>query len=172
MRVRCLLLLLLGLAPFHGLARAAATEEALSALAGLGWMAGCWSGQESGLTMEECWTAPGGGILLGMHRDVSSKGKSFFEFLRIAAAGDSVTYWGSPMGKPPTPFRMTEQAPNRAVFENRAHDFPQRILYWLEGDQTLHARVEGTEKGVARHEEWQWRRAGGGPARAAEEPTR
>jgi len=121
--------------------------------------------------MEECWTAPGGGILLGMHRDITSSGKAFFEFLRIAASGDSVTYWGSPMGKTPTPFRLKTQGPNRVVFENPAHDFPQRILYWLEGDGTLRARVEGVEKGAARQEEWRWRRADIAPP-STSPPTR
>jgi hypothetical protein len=65
----------------------------------------------------------------------------------------------SPMGSPPTPFRLVEQGPSRVVFENLAHDFPQRILYWLDEAGALHARVEGTEKGIARHEEWRWRRA-------------
>lgn len=44
------------------------------------------------MRMEECWTAPGSGILLGMHRDITPSGKAFFEFLRISAADDTVTY--------------------------------------------------------------------------------
>ncbi len=30
----------------------------------------------------------------------------------------------------------------RVVFENTAHDFPQRIIYWKDGND-LRARIEG-----------------------------
>jgi hypothetical protein len=42
------------------------------AVAELAWLAGSWSGETGGLAMEEHWTAPSGGALLGMHRDVKS----------------------------------------------------------------------------------------------------
>jgi hypothetical protein len=155
---------------FSGRAVAATGEESLAAVANLGWMAGCWSGHVAGVAMEECWTAPGGGMLLGMHRDINPSGRASFEFLRIEATGDSVAYWGSPMGKTPTPFRLKEQGPNRVVFENLNHDFPQRILYWLEEDRILCARVEGMQRGAERREEWQWRRAVVPPA--AGQPAR
>lgn len=156
-----LLLMLLGALGFDVPAAqgATATKTALAALSDLGWMAGCWGGEAEGLVMEECWTAPGGGILLGMHRDITPSGKAFFEFLRIAAADDTIAYWGSPMGKTPTPFRLKGQGPKRVVFENAGHDYPQRIIYWMEGDGTLHARVEGIERGSERHEEWSWTRS-------------
>ncbi|HEU4725210.1 MAG TPA: DUF6265 family protein, partial [Candidatus Eisenbacteria bacterium] len=142
-----------------GRARAAASEKALASIASLAWMTGCWSGVDQGMTMEECWLAPGGGILVGMHRDITPAGRGYFEFLRIAATGDTVNYWGSPMGKTPVAFRLKEQGPRRVVFENAAHDYPQRIIYWMDGDETLRARSEGTEKGAERGEEWAWKRS-------------
>jgi hypothetical protein len=45
------------------------------------------------------------------------------------------------------------------VFENLNHDFPQRIIYWREGESTLHARIEGSIKGKERKEEWHWRKS-------------
>jgi hypothetical protein len=129
----------------------------------LDWMAGCWSGEADGTQMEECWLPPAGGMLLGMHRDVLPGGRSFFEFLRIAAdSAGVITYWASPRGRPPTPFRLSEVAPARVVFANPAHDHPQRILYWLGKDGRLHARVEGEEGGVRRVEEWSWSRVASG----------
>ena len=110
-----------------------------------------------GTRSEECWLAPGGGIMLGMHRDVFSNGRSFFEFLRIAAHEDGLAYLASPVGRPPTAFRLVRREARRAVFENPEHDFPQRILYWREGD-VLHARIEGETEGEARSAEWAWRR--------------
>ncbi len=44
------------------------------------------------------------------------------------------------------------------VFENREHDFPQRILYWLDGEGRLHARIEGPAGSGERAMEWVWSR--------------
>ena len=52
-------------------------------------------------------------------------------------------------------FSMSDR---RVVFENPEHDFPQRILYWLDDDDMLHARIEGTEGGETHSMEWRYRR--------------
>ena len=41
------------------------------------------------------------------------------------------------------------------VFENPTHDFPQRIIYWKDGND-LRARIEGTMNGKTGSEEWRW----------------
>src|SRR4029453_18050159 len=59
-----------------------------------------WTGGEDALSMEEHWTEPAGGILLGLHRDVKEGRTVLFEFLRIEETPDAVTYWASPKGRP------------------------------------------------------------------------
>jgi hypothetical protein len=135
-------------------APAAPTPDAAT----LSWMSGSWAGSQGGTDMEEVWTTPKGGSLLGLHRDVSGGRTISYEFFRIEAAPGGLTYWASPQGRPATPFRMVESGKDRIVFENREHDFPTRILYWLGGDGTLHAKVEGTLQGQPASEEWSWRR--------------
>lgn len=125
-------------------------------LASLSWMAGSWGGEDGGARMEEHWTAPRGGLMLGLHRDVKGEKKAFFEFLRIEAQADGIVYLAMPLGKPATAFKLVESAPSRVVFANPEHDFPQRILYWLTPDGALHARVEGTQGGKTSAEEWEW----------------
>jgi hypothetical protein len=44
------------------------------------------------------------------------------------------------------------------VFENLEHDFPQRILYWLDVDGRLHARIEGPKEAAEQAQEWVFRR--------------
>ena len=120
------------------------------------FIAGTWSGEEGGVAMEEHWTAPAGGLMLGLHRDVA-KGKAvFFEFLRIEATPAGIVYFASPKGAPATPFPLVESGGKRAVFENRKHDFPTRIIYRLTPDGALHARIEGTRQGKPAFEEWTW----------------
>jgi hypothetical protein len=135
--------------------RAAAPE-----ISSLSWMAGSWEGKDaSGREMEELWTAPKGGVMLGMHRDVKGDRLTSFEFLRIESGPDGLVYQAQPRGRPATPFPLKEAAARKVVFENLQHDFPQRILYWATEDGALHARVEGMLEGKLEGEEWTWRRA-------------
>lgn len=122
------------------------------------WMAGSWAGVQGGVEMEEYWTAARGGSMLGLHRDIAKGRTASFEFLRIELSKDGAIYWGSPEGRLATPFKMIESGPRRAVFENREHDYPTRILYWIPEDGALHARIEGSLHGKAESSEWTWRR--------------
>jgi len=137
-----------------GLRASAATD-----LATLFWMAGNWTGVKDGVEMEELWLAPKGNSMLAVHRDVTKGRTISFEFLRIEATAEAITYWASPKGRPAVAFRMIESADKRVVFENAEHDFPRRISYWLGDDGSLHAKVEGTLQGKPAAEEWTWRRA-------------
>ena len=119
----------------------------------LKWIAGHWAATIDGVAMEELWLAPSGGMMLGLHRDVSSR--TSFEFIRITVTKDGIAYMAQPGGKPPTAFKLVESTPGRAVFANPQHDFPQRILYWLK-DGKLCARVEGKMDGKDVGEEWCW----------------
>jgi len=125
-------------------------------LSGLGWLTGHWSGLHDGMEMEELWLAPKGNTMLAVHRDVVRGQTVSFEFLRIEATPEAITYWASPKGRPATPFKMIEQESSRVVFENSDHDFPRRIIYWLGKDGSLHARIEGTLNGKPAAEEWAW----------------
>lgn len=127
-----------------------------TALEDLSWMSGAWGAEVSGTSMEEHWTAPRGGLMVGMHRDVLPSGKAFFEFLRIEARPDGIVYVAMPRGATPTDFPLKESTARRVVFENLKHDFPQRILYWLDDAGRLHARVEGPAGAKEKAEEWAW----------------
>jgi len=129
-------------------------------LSALQWLAGNWTGTQDGVEMEELWQQPKGNTMLAVHRDVKSGRTVSFEFLRIEATADAITYWSSPRGRPATPFKLIELGTKRVVFENAAHDFPQRIIYWMTKDGALHARIEGKIKGEPASEEWAWRRSG------------
>ena len=123
------------------------------------WIAGSWQGTEEKVAMEEVWLAPAGGAMLGLHRDVAGGRMVGFEFLRIEEGKEGLVYLSQPGGRPVTSFPAVEIRGKRVVFENPAHDFPQRILYWLGEDGALHARIEGKDKGKDTAMEWRWTRA-------------
>lgn len=54
---------------------------------------------------------------------------------------------------------MIALSDRRVVFENNEHDFPQRVLYWLDERSALHARIEGTQGDRELHDEWVWTRS-------------
>lgn len=135
------------------------------ALERVAWLEGTWTSDDGKTTSEECWTRPLGGTMFGTNRLVHDGETLFYEYLCIQNTPDGIFYLASPKGRqPPTPFKLIESDLGashrqwRLVFENEEHDFPTRIIYWLEGDRLI-ARVEGTQDGKPVSEEWNWRRA-------------
>ena len=47
-------------------------------------------------------------------------------------------------------FPAIRLADGEVVFENVQHDFPQRVIYRLDGPDTLRARIEGMRNGTLR----------------------
>ncbi len=116
------------------------------------WMAGHWLSCAGGEQVVENWIA-GETILVGTNV-TRGKTRESFEFLRVGANGkDGLAYFSMPDGAPVTAFNMVLHEGQRAVFENKGHDFPQRILYRREGD-VLHARIEGDVNGKVEGVEW------------------
>ena len=113
----------------------------------LAWLAGCWAevGAERGT--EEHWMQPRGGTMLGMSRTVKNGKTVAYEFMQIREEGDSLVFAAKSSGQAGAEFRGIKLPPRRAVFENREHDFPQRVIYELTDDGILRARIEGTVNG-------------------------
>lgn len=123
-------------------------QAAPDALAQLGWLAGCWraAGAEAG--SGEQWMAPAGGTMLGMSRTVKGGKTVAHEFLQIRQnEPGKLAFIAMPSGQPTATFAALELSADHVVFENPAHDFPQRVIYRRDGDATLNARIEGTLKG-------------------------
>lgn len=135
-----------------------AAEESTS-LARLSWLEGTWTGTTNRVDMEETWSSPRGGALIGMHKDTRDGRLLGYESFRIVPADSGrVVYLTSPNGAPPTAFHSTALGDSTVVFENKAHDFPQRILYRLDAAGALHARIEGVDRGKDRSVDWVWTR--------------
>lgn len=122
----------------------------------LNWMAGTWTQKKEGEIVQETWLGPRGKMMVGANLATSEKPRQSFEFLRIVEGPSGLAYLASPSGKQPTEFKMKELGDKKVVFENLAHDFPHRILYWIEADGAMKARIEGTIQGKARGMEWRF----------------
>ncbi len=118
------------------------------------WMAGTWAQKQEGALVQESWLGPSGNMMAAINLTTSAKRGTSYEFLRIAVTPTGLSYFASPGGKTPVEFKLKEMGEKRVVFENLAHDFPHRIIYSLEADGTLKARIEGTMQNKARAMEW------------------
>ena len=133
---------LAALTPAFSQAVAPAPTPPAFSVEALGWLAGAWTTRE-GPEIEEHWMAPKAGAMLGMSRTVVRGRMAAFEFLCIEVKDGRIAYVASPGGRPPTRFTLVRASPTEAVFENLSHDFPKRILYRLQPDGSLLARIEG-----------------------------
>jgi hypothetical protein len=119
---------------------------AQAAIADMDWLTGAWVGTRGSASIEERWSQPLGGAMLGVSRTVKGGSMVAFEFLRIVERDGGLVYVAQPGGHPPTEFVLTELGTTRAVFENPRHDSPQRIVYELSSEGSLSASI-GFAKG-------------------------
>lgn len=130
-----------------------------------GWLAGHWRMQSGDTVVEEVWMAPAGDLMPGMARTLRPGRKAFFEYTRIEARPDGLYFVAQPGGVPPTDFKLLESDARSMVFENKAHDFPQRVRYGLRADGALEASISGLQDGETRTESWHYLRVDDAPAR-------
>ena len=109
------------------------------------WLAGAWSNADGERWTEEFWTHPRGGIMIGASREGRGETLRSWEAIRILRKPDgTLAYVPMPGGGAPVEFTMVRHDGQSIEFANPAHDYPQRIRYWREGD-TLHAEIALTD---------------------------
>lgn len=115
----------------------------------LTWLVGDWCGMQGQDGLQESWRLHGD-LLLGMAGTVRDGKLRSFEYTRIGTGKEGLEFIAQPGGVPPTSFALTSHGPQRVDFANTAHDFPQRVSYWREGEK-LRAEIAGPgEKGEMR----------------------
>jgi hypothetical protein len=145
----------------------AAEARALTALPGVSqaslvervaWLRGCWRAVSGSRTIEEQWMAPSGNSMVGMSRTVRDGQLLEHELVVIREQGERLAYEAQPSGQPKAVFLSTELDDSRVVFENRQHDFPQKISYTLVGGDSLLAAIEGPGRDGPRRVSFPYRR--------------
>lgn len=116
-------------------------RPAQALIADINWLAGAWVGTRRTSSIEERWSPPRGGAMLGVSRTVRGDKMIGFEFLRIVERDGGLVYVAQPGGRTPTEFVLTTIDKNRAVFQNPRHDFPQQIEYKRSAGGTLTAGI-------------------------------
>ncbi|MES2989093.1 MAG: DUF6265 family protein [Pseudomonadota bacterium] len=119
------------------IATPAAAQEA-----DLSWLAGNWCTErhpvKSTMTCEE-WEPMAGGVMRG--RTVVWHERFFTaEPMRITVEPTRLVFHAEPAKQAPADFYATGVEGQTVRFENRAHDYPQVVRYWREGD-VLNAEI-------------------------------
>jgi hypothetical protein len=125
----------------------------------LGFLSGCWKGDDRVQILEEQWTRPAGQSMLGVGRTIKDGKTEFYEFLQIRERADGIFYIAEPNGGKAVSFKLVKVNDSLAIFENAQNDFPQRIIYQKTIDGSLLASLEGTESGKAKRVEFAMKRA-------------
>jgi hypothetical protein len=138
----------------------AGAQEPKFSVNDLGWMGGCWEASFKGRDITEQWMKPAGQTMLGMGRTVTGGKTVEYEFMQIREDKDgSIYYVAKPSGQAEAAFKLIKLKDREAVFENLEHDFPQRVIYRLQSDGSLFARIEGVSKGQPRGFDYPLKRA-------------
>ncbi|MGE3476563.1 MAG: DUF6265 family protein [Rhodospirillaceae bacterium] len=109
----------------------------------ISFMSGCWK-TAPGVSPEyrECYTAPKAGMMQGSSQTIENGKTTFFEFSLVLEDAGKIVYRPFLKGVQSVDFTLTKLAAGEAVFENLAHDFPQRVIYRKGADGKLTARIE------------------------------
>jgi len=116
----------------------------------LSWLSGCWAYEGEGFSRQEQWMQPRGGTMIGMSRTVSGGRTVEYEYLRIEPRGGRLAYVALPSGQAEATFLQAELTDTTVVFEDAAHDFPQRIVYERQPGGAIAAWIEGEIDGETR----------------------
>ncbi|MDZ7626373.1 MAG: DUF6265 family protein [Ignavibacteriaceae bacterium] len=92
--------------------------------------------------------------LIGKSYRMKEGVKMISENIYLKKFADQWAYVAIPKSQTITLFALTEYSNNKFIFENKEHDFPQRIIYEFSSDGKLLAVVEGEVEGKIRREEF------------------
>jgi len=126
----------------------------------LEWLIGSWVTVTDNGNLYEVWHMESDTLFRGVSFLVSGSDTLFSETITLHQSGDQLFYIPAVsdqnMGRP-IHFTLVE-ANGEFVFENREHDFPQRIIYSHPHPDSLIARVEGDDNGTFREVEFRLKR--------------
>jgi len=146
------------LAVIVGALAGASPAQKKPSLDDLSWLSGCWEGRQRDAVIEEIWSKSAGLSMLGLGRTVKNGQTVSFEFMQFREENGTLVFLPQPQGGTRVPFPLKDFFGGKATFENKEHDFPQRVIYERKGPGLLLASIEGTYKAKEEREEFQMRK--------------
>jgi len=105
------------------------------------WLLGKWKMDSNKAAVYEEWHKDGQ-RLKGAGYKIQDGQKQISETLFLENFAGQWAYIAMPKGQTIALFALLSSADKKFVFENKEHDFPQRIIYHFDGDKTINVSVE------------------------------
>ncbi|MCZ4318581.1 DUF6265 family protein [Aequorivita viscosa] len=128
----------------------ATDEDRFEKLKEMHWMLGTWTHETDEQYAQETWSRENDSTFTG-YSFIDEEGKVVFAetmalelksanlYLTVASAKEK--------NKKPVTFKLKSSENGQFIFENKDHDFPQRIIYTSPAKDSLHAWIEGSKNG-------------------------
>jgi hypothetical protein len=113
-------------------------------------LTGLWKMDGKRGAIYEEWQVSGDNQLTGRSYKINNNDTMVLENVIISLQGNAIFY--TPVvrdqnNQQPVPFKLISYNNNKYVFENKEHDYPQRVIYELVSANDLRARIEGNKNG-------------------------
>ncbi|MCW3123006.1 MAG: putative lipoprotein [Flavipsychrobacter sp.] len=119
-------------------------------IANAAWLVGKWQKAIDSGVITETWSKKDDSTYTGTGYFIKGGDTLFSENIVLEQKGTNMYYIPTVKGQnndKPIPFTLTSMSDKVMVFENPAHDFPQKISYTRVGDDSLLAEVSGVDHG-------------------------
>lgn len=129
------------------------TSEKFEKIDQLQWLLGTWINQNGEEFSQETWSQESPSSFTAFSFTQVGKETVFAETMALEQKADSLLLTvatAKPEQEKPVTFKLISSENGQFTFENKNHDFPQRIIYTNPAKDSLHAWIEGTLNGEAK----------------------
>jgi hypothetical protein len=124
-------------------------------------LSGLWQTNNSETDLYEQWSKAKGNTMYGKSYTMNGTDSIVYERVEIRKEGEDVFYIPTVKDQnnnQPVSFKLVSSTDSSFTFENKQHDFPQRVIYRFVGKDSLVGRIEGNNKGEDQSQEFYYRR--------------
>jgi hypothetical protein len=121
------------------------------------WLIGEWANTSKEGVLTETWTKENDSTFLGKTYFITGKDTAFTESIQLMQKEDQLLYIPTVSdqnkGKHVS-FTLTTSSEKQLVFENKEHDFPQKITYNKISNDSIVAEIYGIKDGIESKESY------------------
>ena len=132
-----------------------------TALENSNWLIGRWENNSKEGNLSEFWSKANDSTFHGESYFVIGKDTVFGEKVELKQRGNDFIYEArvaKQNDEKPVPFKMTSSSENEMIFENPAHDYPNKIVYQKVSNDSLVAEIFGNKDGKTKSEVFKMKR--------------
>ncbi|MCV9930850.1 DUF6265 family protein [Flavobacterium sp. LS1R47] len=121
------------------------------------WLIGKWENVTPQGTLTETWNKVNDSTFQGSSFFIKGKDTIHFESIKLQQNGEILTYNATVKGQnndEAVAFKLTNSTEKGLVFENPKHDYPQKISYTKDANNTLTAEISGIQLGKPSSEKY------------------